>query len=211
MTRARDTFTKTLKETKRLINNNPGAREAKIEIRRRVLEAIGADKAHVFDGFCGAGEMYEAVWKSAASYIGCDQTWYRDERTVFVADTYRVMRAIDLAPFTVLDFDAYGSPWHAIIILCARRGRLQPGERLGLVMTEGAGLRMKMGWIPDALALMSRLNRHMPGVARAHGDIIDRALAETCRRLNCKIAHRWQAKGKAASQLFYIGLVLEGL
>ncbi|HVH77139.1 MAG TPA: hypothetical protein VM755_19655 [Stellaceae bacterium] len=47
------------------------------------------------------------------------------------------MRAIDLAPFNLFDFDAWGSPWEHVAILCARRP-VQPGERIGLVLTDGS-------------------------------------------------------------------------
>ncbi len=52
------------------------ARKTKTAIRARVLEAIGADKARVFDAFAGAGVAYYTVWNRAASYVGCDLKWY---------------------------------------------------------------------------------------------------------------------------------------
>ena len=90
-------------------NNNPAARAAKIEIRRQVLAAIGAGNAAVFDAFAGEGELYREVWAAAASYVGCDLEWYRDERLVYVADNRRVMRAIDLVAFNLFDFDSAGA------------------------------------------------------------------------------------------------------
>src|SRR5690242_9791645 len=103
------------------IYNTKSARSAKIEIRQRVLDAIGAETAAVFDAYGGAGELYRAVWSKAARYVGCDQNWFRDERTMFVADNRRVMRAIDLGQFNVFDLDAFGSPYEQLTILAARR------------------------------------------------------------------------------------------
>jgi len=209
--RPRSAFTDAINGITKKTNDAPEASKAKTDIRRRVLNAIGAENAHVGDWFAGEGRMYQAAWKDAASYIGSDEFWYRDERTCYVGDSLRVLRCIDLKPFTVHDFDTWGSPWTAVLILADRRGPLEPGEKLGLVLTEGSGLRLRMGEIPDALAVISGLYRHMPGVARSHAAIIDRALNELCRRMRCRIEARWQAKGKAASGLYYIGLVLVGV
>jgi len=59
------------------------------------------------------------------------------------------MRALPLQEFSIFDFDAYGSPWEHVIILCARR-QVQPGERLGLVLT----LKLRFGAFDDALATL---------------------------------------------------------
>lgn len=211
-TRARDHFTSTLNGNAKLVHHGgPGVTRAKIEIRRHVLNHIGAANARVFDAFAGEGLLYQGVWREAAAYVGCDLDWYRDdERTCFVADNRRVMRCFDLRPYSIFDFDGFGSCYEQLTILAARRP-VAPDERIGIAMTDGSGLRLKMGWIPDALALMSGLRRHMPGVARNQADIIDRALAGLCRRMNVKILNRWQARGKSASSLYYIGLILQGL
>jgi len=64
------------------------------------------------------------------------------------------MRALPLQEFSIFDFDAYGSPWEHAIILCARR-RVQPGERLGLVLT----LKLRFGAFDDALATLVGFQR----------------------------------------------------
>jgi hypothetical protein len=212
--RGRTHFTDTLNEQRagglNAKRTSAAARTAKISIRQMVLDEIGHQNAFVFDAFGGHGEMYEAVWSRAASYAGVDLDWWQDARLMWAGDSARVMRSIDLTPYTVFDFDPYGSPYTQLTVLAARRS-VVAGERLGLVITDGSGLRLKMGWIPDALALLSGLRRHMPGVARNHEDIIARALRGLCRRMNCRIVKQWQAKGRSASALHYIGLVVEGL
>jgi hypothetical protein len=208
--RARDHFSSTLNENAHRINNNVGAHKAKIEIRERVLAEIGPEKAHVLDLYCGAGEMFKGVWHKAASYVGVDQDWFQDERLQYVADNRRVMRAIDLSTFSIVDCDAWGSCYEQLIILAARR-QIKPDEKLGLIITDGSGLRLKMGWIPDGLAILSGLRRHMPGVARNHEQIIDRAFQGLCHRMNAKIIKQYRAKGRAASSLWYIGMILQGV
>jgi SAM-dependent methyltransferase len=205
----RDKFSRTLRSNPRKTDSHPSAQNAKAQIRRNVLQEIGPGTASVFDAFCGAGQMYRAVWKEAARYIGCDRKWYRDERMMFVADSRRVMRAIDLSPFSVFDFDAYGAPWEWALILAARR-RVQPEERIGLVLTEGSGLKVKLGTLPIALSIASGMKMHLVGGSAAFDQIVNRAVEGIARRMHCRIVKRWEAKGKVGSSMRYIGLVLEG-
>ncbi|MCG5238402.1 hypothetical protein MCW82_01215 [Azospirillum doebereinerae] len=193
-------------------NNHPAARAAKVEVRRRVLEALGAGNAVVFDAFAGDGAMWRAVWRDAAGYVGCDLLWYRDERTAFVSDNIRVLRCLpadDLAGFTVFDLDAYGSPWEQAAIIGARRP-VRRGERLGLILTEGSGLKLKMGGYPAALCALAGIRPGAAGGAKAHDELIDRALVGLCRRMGARIERRWQAQGKTGAAVRYIGLVLVG-
>lgn len=107
-------------------DNNPHAIKAKAELRQRVLDAVGKP-AGVFDAFAGSGQMFSAVWHQAEHYVGCDLKWIRDGRLMFAGDNRRVLRAVDLAPFRVVDLDSYGSPWEQAIIVADRR-RVAPGE-----------------------------------------------------------------------------------
>jgi hypothetical protein len=187
--------------------NSHIALAAKVTIRENVMAAI--DRPAVFDAFAGEGVLYRAVWHRAEAYIGCDLKWFRDDRLMFVADNHRVMRAIDLSAFNVFDFDAWGSPWDHVLILAARRP-VAAGERLGLVLTEGSALKLKMGALPTGLVVLSAIRPRLDGVAKAHDDIIDRALAGMCRRMHCQIVKRWQARTRTGAAMRYIGLVLEG-
>lgn len=193
-------------------NNHPAARAAKVEVRRHVLAAIGPEASVVFDAFAGDGAMWRLVWREAAGYVGCDLLWYRDERTAFVSDNVRVLRSLpeaELRRFTVFDLDAYGSPWEQAAIIAERRPA-RPGERLGLVLTEGSGLKLKMGGYPAALCAMAGIKPGAAGGAKAQDELIDRALAGFCRRMGVRVSRRWQAQGKTGAAVRYIGLVLEG-
>jgi tRNA G26 N,N-dimethylase Trm1 len=106
-------------------DNANAALSAKVAIRRAVMDALG-EPARVFEAFAGTGVLYRAIWREAASYVGCDLRYFRDGRKVFVADNRRVMRVVDLGAFNLFDLDAYGSPWEQAVILAARR-KVAPG------------------------------------------------------------------------------------
>lgn len=202
-------FQQLLKKSNKKTNNHPKSEAAKIALRRHVLDGIS--QARVFDAFAGSGKMYRAVWHEAAAYTGCDIKWFRDERSVFVAKCQRVMRAIDLADYNVFDLDAYGSPWLQVRILAARR-HLAPGEKFGLVLTDGSGLKLKMGQCPKAMAQLCGMDKSsIPGINRAHGLLIDQALAETCRLMGARIVARWEHDRPGKSEMKYLALLLEGV
>lgn len=190
-------------------DNSHAAMRAKITVREHVLDAIGADQAKVFDAFAGEGMMFRTVWHRAADYCGCDKDFFPDERMAFVADNRRVLRAIDLRKFNIIDLDAHGSPWEQFYIVAARRP-LEPGEKVGVVLTEGLGLKMNMGGVSKAFAKLARIKTHMPGMGAARDELIERALRQVCQMMHAKVAKRWQAQGRAGSRVGYIGLVLEG-
>lgn len=206
----RNRFSKTLNSTKRKANNHPAAERAKAVIRRNVMEEIGASNARVFDAFAGEGVMYRQVWHEAAHYVGCDIVWYRDERPAFVGDNRRVLRAIDLSAFNVFDLDAYGAPWEQVMIIAARR-QVAAGEKVGLILTEGSGLNLKLGGISIALRSLAGVKKTFAGGARHQDALIDMALAGMCKRMGVILARRWNAKRKGGSSMHYIGLVLEGV
>lgn len=206
----RRSFSASLKRNKVKTNSHPAAAKAKADLRRNVLAEIGAGNAHVFDAFAGNGVMYEAVWREASSYAGCDLVWYRDHRLAYVADNRRVLRSVDLAQFNIFDLDAYGSPWEQALIVADRR-EVSPGERIGILLTEGSGLNMKLGGMPIALRKMAGLTKSFVGASKQQDFIIDRAITGLCQRMKARLIRRWQAIGKTGASMRYIGLVLEGV
>ena len=180
----------------------------KVQLRRSVLAALTPAAAVVFDAFAGEGKMYEAVWKDAAGYVGCDERWHNDDRCCFVGDNHRVLRAIDLAPFTVFDFDAYGSPWDQLTIVAARR-RLAPGDRLGLLLTDGTWLKTRakdpVRGLRDALPL--QLVTPIP--YSVHDELIARALRRLVRRMGGRITKTWAAIGATGAKVRYLGVIVE--
>lgn len=198
-----------LKASGKKTNNHPQSMAHKAALRRHLLDAIS--DAAVFDAFAGSGKMYREVWKDARKYVGCDLKWFRDERSAFVAKNQRVMRAIDLHEFNIFDLDAYGSPWEQVAILVARR-RLAKGERIGLALTDGSGLKLKLGQCPKALAALCGMeNDRVPGVNRVHGILIDQALDEACRRMGGRVIARWDHHRPGKSEMRYLAVVIEGV
>lgn len=203
-----DKLSKQLKKARGKTNNHKKSVGMKVVLRRRVLDAI--PRARVFDAFAGGGKMFREVWHAAQAYTGCDLRWYRDARSVFVARNERVLRAIDLGDFNIFDLDAYGSPWLQVQIIAARR-RLTAGERIGLVLTDGSGLKLKMGQCPTALASLSMMRTAtVPGINRMHDTLITKALAEVCRRMKATIVAEWRHERPGTTEMKYLSVVLEG-
>lgn len=202
-------FGDTYKQGKPVDNHSAGY-TGKVSVRNHVLETIGADKAHVFDAFAGAGSMHKAVWSKAASYVGCDEKFFFDRRSAYVGDNKIVMRSIKLEPFNVFDLDAYGSPWEQAIIV-ARRRPVRPLDRIGFVLTEGSTIALRFTRTPPALAEIAKIPRNASGISRSAKDVVNLAIAGLCREMNCRLVKRWQAERSGGSRMTYIGLVLEGL
>jgi hypothetical protein len=190
-------------------HNSAPAWAAKVDLRERVLRYVGPRHARVFDAFAGTGELHRAVWHKAARYTGCDKQLILDARTMFCADNRRVLRCIDLGAFNVFDLDAFGSPWEQATIVAARRP-VKRGERLGLVLTMGEGMNLKLGHMPMALRALAGFARGAPTAGR-NGEIGDRAIRALVGRMGCEIEHFWQAKGRTGAQMRYVGLALRGL
>lgn len=68
-------------------SHSPLGLSAKVKIRENVLEAIGAEKASIFDAFAGDGLLWRRVWHRAGRYVGCDLRWVRDDRRVCHSET----------------------------------------------------------------------------------------------------------------------------
>jgi hypothetical protein len=190
------------------VDNRDEARSAKIEIRQRVLAAIGID-ARVYDAYAGEGHMHDAVWREARSYTGCDVRWFNDKRLMYCADTRRVLRAIPLGGFNLFDLDAYGSPWDTALIIAARR-TVRAGELIGLVLTEGNGLAVKTD-VPHAIRALTGIRPGVAGFHKLRDQMIDRAVLGVAKRMRCEVVKRWQASAQGGVRMRYIGLVLRGL
>lgn len=190
-------------------NNHPQAAAQKIAHRRLLLQNIPG--ARVFDAFAGSGKMHREVWHQASHYVGCDLKWYRDNRSAFVAKNQRVLRCIDLQDFNIFDLDAYGAPWEQATIVAARR-KLAPGERIGLALTDGSGLNLKMGTCSKALAALCRLpNNKIPGLNNVHAVLTERAVNELAARMNGKVVEKWEYVRPSVNMMRYTAIVIEAM
>lgn len=199
--------------TTRKTHNRPTAVEAKVDLRTRVLWQV--KPARVLDVFCGLGEMYRRVWHQADSYVGIDLEWSADdERRRFVGSNLRVLRAIDLANYNVFDFDAFGSPWEQAIIVADRR-HWPIGERGAIVVTDGSGMRLKMGGVPSAMSELLGISRHS-GLAPAGGKegLARMALRAWAKRAAVEVVAEWQAYSArgttGAMPMVYMAMVFKG-
>ena len=79
-------------------------------------------------------------------------------------------------------------------------------------MTDGSALKMKL---PAACQSRSKkiagLRDNVASAARLQDSLIDRAIVNLAKSLNCKILKRWQATGKTGAAVVYTGLVLQRL
>jgi hypothetical protein len=190
-------------------NSTPAAVKAKTVIRQDILDRIGPENARVFDAYAGDGLLYRAVWHQAAACIGCDLEFYPDDRIAFKADNRRVMRAVDLAQFNIFDMDSYGSPWEQMYILAYRR-RVKPGEQVAIVLTEGQGMKLKLGGMSLPLSRLAGVRHWLPGLAKVQDELIDRALARMATMMNATLIYRRQAAESQGSTMHYVGVIMRG-
>jgi hypothetical protein len=193
-----------------LTDNHARSLGAKVELRRRLLAAVGG---RVFDAFAGDGAMYRSVWRDAAGYCGCDRRWFPDERLAFVADNRRVLRSIDLSLYSIFDLDAYGAPWEQAIIIASRR-KVARDERIGFAFTDGAGLNLKFGNVTPGLATLLNMRPSgqgaYPGAQRFSDEFRARAFRALADRMSCRVVNQWIARGKTGAVVVYAALVLVG-
>jgi hypothetical protein len=186
---------------------------AKVRLREEALSAVV--QAHVFDAFCGTGEMWRRVWSRAASYVGCDgRPWaLQDPVSRYVADNRRVMRAIDLSRFTVFDLDAYGSPWEQMLILAARR-RFERGERVAIVLTDGASMKLRFGAERPPADVCDLLGRRAIGSGGPGAELVqDQLPGAWAKRARVRIVRQLEARGAGtggSTAMRYTLLVVEG-
>jgi len=189
-------------------DNHPKAAEQKIAQRKLLLANV--PKPSVFDAFAGAGKMYREVWHQASHYTGCDTKWYRDARTAFVAKNQRVLRCIDLAYFNIFDLDAYGSPWEQATIIAARR-KLSFQELIGLALTDGSGLNLKMGTCQKALAELCHLpDNRIPGLNNVHAVLTERAINELATLMGGRVVQKWEYVRPSVNMMRYTAVVIQG-
>lgn len=188
--------------------NHPAGLEAKIDLRRWVLERVRP--ARVLDAFAGKGAMYSAVWHQAESYAGIDRFQWPAGDLRWVGDNRRVLRCIDLQPFNVFDLNSFGDPWYQALIVAARRD-VKPEETIGMLFTSG-GLGPKLGSVSHAGLLAAGLERSFrPRSQDQRADFVEMAERGIARRLRCEILERRTIVRAHGAEVFYSALTLRGL
>lgn len=182
--------------------NHPGAKRAKIELRRALLAVIGAERAHVLDCYAGSGGMWRDVWASAAAYVGCDQVWLpQASHPAYVCDNRRLLRCLVLGGWNVFDLDARGSPWEQAIILAARR-KMNAGEVVGLAITDGSMMRAKLGRVERNLARLAGVPVDTPGAHRQWEMLTRSAVAVLATRMHARVTRMWVAEDRPRGMLY---------
>ena len=192
--------------------NNPETEQAKVLIREHVFDEVAkaGRGVHVLDAYAGEGHLYRRVWHKADSYVGCDETFYRDERSLYCCDNKRLLRAINLNRFTVVDLDAFGEPWSCMTILSARR-RLVAEEVLGVVITDGSGMPARLSKHPAALLRAAGLSdlAKTPSLG-GHRQMVKTALGRLAAKMGGRLTRQWEAEGTTGSRCLYIGVTIRG-
>lgn len=198
---------------KRGVENSTGAATAtKKRLRKRALAWIGAKDARVFEAFAGSGAMWRAVWRDAAECIGSDvRPVYDPARALYVENCQRVMRAIDMSRFNIVDLDAFGSPWPAAFVLSARR-TLAPGERFVLITTDGGRINAKLASrIEGVMAHLADIDPKAAGASMSFPAITKGAADGVAQRMGGKVAWSEVDMSGFAKQITYSVFGIVGL
>lgn len=179
----------------------------KVEIRRRLLKALGAEPA-VLDCFAGEGKIYSKCYKGH-EYLGLDKKDIQDGRNILNVDNIKYLRSADLGRFNFFDLDAYGSPWRQFLTVLKRR-RFDRGARVAMAITDGLQFNMSMSELPAGMKPYVGLPRRMkvPELHR-HQDfirqlIVTQAIAEAALFIRLSLIAR-----NPRGNMTYLGLMLE--
>jgi hypothetical protein len=190
------------------VDNHGAAFADKVALREEALSLVG--QARVLDLFAGRGAMHGAVWHKAARYLGGD----KDMRQALAhpapchhAEAQVLLRALDLAAFNVFDLDAYGSPWEEVTVLAARR-RMRPGERLAVVLTDGAPRRAMLGHTARALADLAGEDCGAVGAHRRWPLLVRQAMERAAGRMGGRLVELRQAASSLGPRGMWYGLAL---
>ncbi len=143
------------------VKTNNAKTQAKEKIRRAILCDI--ENPSCLEVFCGAGEMYNSVWRECDYYTGIDINKYFDERNTICGDAEKAVTTIDLSKFNIFDIDAYGSPYTILDIITAR---VKPGLKYGFIITDGTQMDLKLGRICKGIRSLTGIEHHI--AKRAH-------------------------------------------
>lgn len=163
--------------------------DAKLAVRRRALELVRPVRgpALVLDCYAGEGHMFREVWHEADRYLGLEKRFSRPPGDpageCWRGDNVRLLRrAMEVAPWNIVDLDGYGSPWQflAHVVRLSREKRLVVTATCGMVRALAFGTCAH--WIRE-LTGVGRLSSS-PGItllARWNDDIARWAIAYAIR------------------------------
>lgn len=137
----------------------------------------------------------------------------RDRAAVFdaYAGAGEMYRRVWCGAFNLFDLDPFGSPWERAMLIAARRP-LAAGERIGIALTEGSGIAIKVGALPAALRALTEIARGAAFKCDAAGlrALHMRALRGLAARMEAEIVACRGAAGKSGAMVQYYAVLLEG-
>lgn len=174
---------------------------AKITAKQELRKIDDIDNLAVLDIYCGAGEMYNAVWKSAKYYEGIDIKKFDDGRKLHVGDAPQVLKSIDIDKFDVFDIDAYGSPYECLSIIISK---IMTKKQRHFVITDGIEIDLRMGNVEQFFGLLSGITAlKINNIHKIHDHLIIMILRNIEKKLNTKVSNFSIAKGKTGSGMRY--------
>lgn len=148
------------KFSKAPVKHHNSALTAKVQLRRWLVEKLGG-RPRVLDCFCAAGMLWDRAYDKTPNYLGLDIRQFNDVRRTIVCDSRRYLRHADakLEQFDLFDLDAFGSPMEHLAIICHRL-KLEPGRKVGFMLTDGTGFNSKMNGTPHGLLHYAGVSGH---------------------------------------------------
>lgn len=178
---------------------------AKQKIRRKILESIG--DVDVVEVYCGAGDMYHAVWFNARSYLGIDINKYFDKRRTICGDAVKTVSTIDLSEFNVFDIDAYGSPYDVLKIIIERIPKNK--QKYGFIITDGISMDLRLGRICKGIRHFTGIDFHIAKRATSlHELFIDDVIKYLEKELNGTRGDFIIARGKTGAAMKYYAFTI---
>lgn len=187
------------------VKTNNAKTNAKSQLRREVFDAIKGER-HTLEVFCGAGEMYQEVWKDSDSYLGIDKVKFFDKRDTMCGDARKCIRRADIDRFNIFDIDAYGSPYEVLSDILQRIGK---HKTIGFVLTDGTNMDLKLGRISKGMREFTGIDFHLAKRAHVlHDEFIHDVINSVEKRLNGSVTVKRIARGRTGSAMRYYGFVV---
>lgn len=183
------------------VKTNNAKTNAKREIRAHILSVVGYDSS-VLEVFCGAGEMYNAVWSRANDYLGIDKVKFFDERRTICGDALKAVVKLDPKEFAIFDVDAYGSPYEIISALLPKISKEH--KKIGFCITDGIAMDLKLGRISKGIRMLVDIDFHIAKRAHViHDELIINVIDRVCRELKGTPSDIKIANGVSGSAMKY--------
>jgi len=174
---------------------------AKINAKEELRKIDGIKNLSVLDIYCGAGEMYNKVWKSAKYYEGIDIKEFDDGRKLYVGDAPHILKKINIDKFDVFDIDAYGSPYECLSIIL---NKITTKNQKHFIITDGIDIDLRMGNVEQFFGVLTGVNSNkINNIHKIHDQLILALLKNIEINKNVKVSNFLIAKGKTGSGMRY--------